>query len=335
LLLIDEASQVQPVDALGAVARARQIVVVGDSKQLPPTRFFSRMLDEDAAQNDEEADLSAGDVESILGLCCAQNVPQRMLSWHYRSRHHSLIAVSNHEFYDNRLHVIPSPGQPDIGQGLVFHFVEQGLFDRGGSATNRVEARCVAEAVMAHAHRRRKSPASSVFRLAARCDSDELELLRRSDPSAEQFSLLRLRAFLREELEYIQGDERDVILISVGHGKDAAGYMAMNFGPLSNDGGERRLNVLITRARDCCRVFLPSGMISTTAPARCTLPRRLNTLNGLRQWNRSWQEYDSEFERQVAKALASHGYRTDPQVGVADSSLTWRLSIHRNPAATY
>ena len=153
LLLIDEASQVQPVDALGAVARARQIVVVGDSKQLPPTRFFSRMLGEEAGDDVEETDLNAGDMESILGLCCAQNVPQRMLSWHYRSRHHSLIAVSNHEFYDNRLHVIPSPGEPELGQGLVFHFIEGGVFDRGGSATNRIEARCVAEAVMAHARR--------------------------------------------------------------------------------------------------------------------------------------------------------------------------------------
>jgi len=327
LLLIDEASQVQPVDALGAVARARQIVVVGDSKQLPPTRFFSRMLDEDAAQNDEEAELSAGDVESILGLCCAQNVPQRMLSWHYRSRHHSLIAVSNHEFYDNRLHVIPSPGQPDIGQGLVFHFVEQGLFDRGGSATNRVEARCVAEAVMAHAQRRPdKSLGVGAFSVSQRdAILDELELLRRSNPSAEQFFVTAApEPFFVKNLENIQGDERDVILISVGYGKDAAGYMAMNFGPLSNDGGERRLNVLITRARDCCRVFssIRADDIDLNR-ARARGAQALKTFlkyaeSGLLDTGTSHsKEYDSEFERQVAKALTSQGYRTDPQVGVA------------------
>jgi len=143
LLLIDEASQVQPVDALGALARAKQIAVVGDSKQLPPTRFFSRMSGEDAQSDDETPDVQASDMESILGLCCGQGVPQRMLRWHYRSRHHSLIAVSNHEFYDDRLYVVPSPGNPVPGQGLIFHYVKDAAFDRGGSATNRLEARAL------------------------------------------------------------------------------------------------------------------------------------------------------------------------------------------------
>lgn len=102
LLLIDKASQVPPVDALGAIARAKRIVVVGDSEQLPPTRFFSRMAGEDGSDDAKPDELQAGDMESILGLCCAQNMPQRMLRWHYRSRHHSLIAVSNHEFYEDR-----------------------------------------------------------------------------------------------------------------------------------------------------------------------------------------------------------------------------------------
>jgi superfamily I DNA and/or RNA helicase len=258
ILVIDEASQVQPVDALGAAARAKQIVVVGDSKQLPPSRFFSRMLGDEDSEETEATEVVAGDMESILGLCCAQSVPQRMLRWHYRSRHHSLIAVSNREFYDNRLFVFPSPGKPAHNQGLSFCYVENGVFDRGGSATNRIEAQAIAEAVMDHAeHRPTQTLGVGCFSMAQRdAILDELELLRRNRPAQEHFfASSQGEAFFVKNLENIQGDERDVILISVGYAKDESGYMAMNFGPLSSDGGERRLNVLITRARDCCRVF--------------------------------------------------------------------------------
>lgn len=327
LLLIDEASQVEPVDALGAVARAKQIVVVGDSKQLPPTRFFSRMLGEDAPEDADESELQAGDMESILGLCCAQNVPQRMLSWHYRSRHHSLIAVSNHEFYDDKLFVIPSPGDPAPGQGLMFHYVEDGIFDRGKSATNRIEAKSVAEAVMDHALRfPNKTLGVGAFSVAQRdAILDELELLRRADPSLEHFFVTSsAEPFFVKNLENIQGDERDVILISVGYAKDANGYMGMNFGPLSSDGGERRLNVLITRARDCCCVYssIRADDIDLNR-ARARGAQALKTFlkyaeSGLLDTGTEHGEgYDSEFERQVAKAVASQGYETRPQVGVA------------------
>jgi very-short-patch-repair endonuclease/DNA polymerase III delta prime subunit len=327
LLLIDEASQVQPVDALGAVARARQIVVVGDSKQLPPTRFFSRMLGEDQIDDAEESDLHAGDMESILGLCCAQNVPQRMLSWHYRSRHHSLIAVSNHEFYDNKLYVIPSPGKPAPGQGLIFHCVENGVFDRGGSSTNRVEAKCVAEAVMDHARRfPEKTLGVGAFSVVQRdAILDELELLRRADPSLEHFFMTSTtEPFFVKNLENIQGDERDVILISVGYGKDSSGYMAMGFGPLSSEGGERRLNVLITRARDCCCVYSSIRAVDIDLNrARGRGPQALKSFlkyaeSGLLDTGTATgEDHDSEFERQVAKAVLAQGYETHPQVGVA------------------
>ena len=165
LLLIDEASQISPVDALGAMARAGQVVVVGDDKQLPPTRFFSKMLDEDESAGEGADDFRAGDLESILGLCLAQGMPQRMLRWHYRSRHHSLIAVSNREFYESRLYVVPSPTTVTAAHGLHFRPVEGGVFDRGGTATNRVEARAVAKAVVEHARRfPKQSSASAPFR---------------------------------------------------------------------------------------------------------------------------------------------------------------------------
>ena len=187
LLLIDEASQINPVDALGAMARCRQVVVVGDDKQLPPTRFFDKVLaDEDGIADDS---LSTSDIESILGLCSARGMPQRMLRWHYRSHHHSLIAVSNREFYNNRLYVIPSASEVSEDQGLRFRHVPEGVFDRGGSATNRIEAAAVARAAMEHA---RTSPDKSLgvgaFSVSQRdAIIDELERLRRQDVSCEAF----------------------------------------------------------------------------------------------------------------------------------------------------
>ena len=167
-----------------------------------------------------------------------------MLRWHYRSRHDSLIAVSNREFYDDRLFVVPSPNTVSEEQGLRFRFVPNGVFDRGGSATNRIEARMVARAVMKHA---RTTPDLSLgvgaFSVAQRdAILDELELLRREGNGAEDFFATgRIEPFFVKNLENIQGDERDVILISVGYAKDSTGFLAMNFGPLS-DRKSTRLN---------------------------------------------------------------------------------------------
>ena len=327
LLLIDEASQVQPVDALGALARAGQIAVVGDSKQLPPTRFFTRMYGEEAADDEETPEVQAGDMESVLGLCCGQGVPQRMLRWHYRSRHHSLIAVSNHEFYDDKLYVVPSPGAPIDGQGLVFHFIEGAVFDRGGSATNRREAKAVAEAVMAHAREHAgKSLGVGAFSVAQRdAVLDELELLRRSDPAHEHFfATAGPEPFFVKNLENIQGDERDVIFVSVGYGKNESGYMAMNFGPLSNDGGERRLNVLDHPARQCCAVF-SSIRADDIDPARRRPAAQGPSKTFLKYAETglldtglaAGRDHDSEFERQVARAVEGRGFHVVPQVGVA------------------
>ena len=124
--MIDEASQVQPVDALGAIARSKQIVVVGDQRQLPPTNFFGRMSGDDG--DDDGDGVNAGDLESILGLCEAQGLPSRMLRWHYRSRHESLIAVSNRQFYDDRLFIVPSPIISGGPLGLKLRYVPDGCY---------------------------------------------------------------------------------------------------------------------------------------------------------------------------------------------------------------
>jgi very-short-patch-repair endonuclease len=327
LLLIDEASQVRPVDALGAVARSRQVVVVGDDKQLPPTRFFSRVLDD---QDDDEAsdvETRAGDLESILGLCTSRGMHQRMLRWHYRSRHHSLIAVSNREFYDNRLYVVPSSDRASANDGLRFHHIANGVFDRGGTRTNRTEARAVAEAVLGHA---RKSPEMSLgvgaFSVAQRdAILDELEFLRRESDTLEPFFATgKPDPFFVKNLENIQGDERDVIFISVGYGRDSSGFMSMGFGPLSVEGGERRLNVLISRARLRCEVFssitdddIDLGRAQSRGAMALKTFLRYARLGSMDIGIPSQPEFDSEFEAEVAAALCKLGYQVDPQVGVA------------------
>ncbi len=326
LLLIDEASQVRPVDALGAIARSSQIVVVGDDRQLPPTRFFNKLMG-DTEDNDDTEDLRTADLESILGLCAAQNMPRRLLRWHYRSRHPSLIAVSNREFYDDKLLVPPSPACDGSNSGLKFRFVREGQFDRGGAAINLREAQRVADAVAEHAARCQDSSLGvGAFSVSQRdAILEELELRRRHDPALEAFCAADSdEPFFVKNLENIQGDERDVIFISVGYAKDAAGRMSMHFGPLSNEGGERRLNVLITRARERCEVFS-----SVTAAdidlnrARARGAGALKTFLAYAEtgdWTETPPADDPEHGpllAEVADALADRGFRALPQAGAA------------------
>jgi very-short-patch-repair endonuclease len=327
LLLVDEASQVSPVDALGAMARARQVVVVGDSKQLPPTRFFSKMIDDDDALDDEAGTFNAANLDSILGLCVSRGLPERMLRWHYRSRHHSLIAVSNREFYGGHLYVVPSPTAMTAANGLHFRFVKDGVFDRGATRTNRVEAGEIARAVIDHARNSpRKSLGVGAFSVSQRdAIRDELELLLRQETGLDEFFAAGgPEPFFVKNLENIQGDERDVIFISVGYARDATGYMAMNFGPLSVDGGERRLNVLITRARERCEVFSSitaddidlQGARSRGASAFKTFLRFAAT-GILDDPHADGRDPDSEFERQVAEALEGLGHAVHRRVGTS------------------
>jgi very-short-patch-repair endonuclease len=323
LVVFDEASQVRPVEAFGAVLRGDQIVVVGDSRQLPPTSFFDALIQEDEPVDDEE--LVTSDIESVLGLMLGQGAPQRMLRWHYRSRHESLITVSNEEFYDKQLVVFPSPEPRRRGLGLVFHHLPNTVYDRGKSRTNRQEAEIVAKAVMLHA----KSSPHLTLGVAAfslqQADAvlDCLERMRRDDPSAEAFFAAHPdEPFFVKNLESVQGDERDVIYISIGYGKNAEGYAAMGFGALNTQGGERRLNVLITRARQCCEVFtnLTHGDIDLSrTPSRGVAA--LKTFLKYAQVgitdipHATTDEEDSPFEGEVASALRRAGHEIATQVG--------------------
>ncbi len=325
LLVIDEASQVEPVDALGAIARCNQIVVVGDQKQLPPTRFFARALD--GGGGDEENGSAMADLESVLGLCAAKGLPSTMLRWHYRSRHQSLIAVSNRQFYDNRLFIVPSPVTGAAGRGLLFRHLPEGVYDRGGARDNKIEARAVAEAVIAHARAHPdKSLGVGTFSIPQRrAILDMLELLRRQNPDVEPFfAQAGAEPFFVKNLENIQGDERDVILISVGYGRDRDGYLAMSFGPLNAEGGERRLNVLITRARERLEVF--SGLRADDIDLERARSAGVAAFRLFLQYAergvldvalQSGRDVESPFEQQVMAMLQREGWEVHAQVGIA------------------
>ncbi|MCF7750039.1 DUF3320 domain-containing protein [Bacillus subtilis subsp. subtilis] len=327
LLVIDEASQVEPVDALGAIARCRQIVVVGDDKQLPPTAFFARLAGGDDADLDHDG-AQAKDLESVLSLCAAKGLSQRMLQWHYRSRHESLIAVSNKEFYEGKLFIVPSPDRQRTRSGLRFHFLPHGRFDRGNSYKNAVEAAAIAQAVIEHA---RHSPeltlgvgAMSVRQRQA--ISDELELARRQHPELEHYIARHPHEpFFVKNLENIQGDERDVIFISIGYGRAKNDdKLYQNFGPLNADGGHRRLNVLITRARQRCDVFssITADDIRVDERSRLGVAALKTFLKYAEHGDLGVPQptgrgAESPFEEAVQDALVQRGLQVDSQVGVA------------------
>lgn len=329
LLVMDEASQIQPVDALGAVARAKQVVVVGDPKQLPPTAFFSKMTG-NGAEDDEDEGGRVGDIESILGLFTARGLPMRMLRWHYRSRHQSLIAVSNRQFYENKLFIVPSPYTAEAGMGLRFHHIPQGLFDAGATRTNQAEAKIVAQAIIAHAQQYPKlSLGVAAFSAAQRrAIVDQLELLRRTLPPETEafFQAHSSEPFFVKNLENVQGDERDVIFISVGYGRTMpGGRVPMRFGPLGSEGGERRLNVLISRAKQRCEVFSsmtdedidPDFAQSRKGVFAFRLFLHFARTGRMTMAESTGRDHDSVFEEQVAKALQERGYHVHRQVGLA------------------
>lgn len=326
LLVMDEASQIQPVDAIGAIARCQQVVVVGDERQLPPTSFFSRMTEASNDDGDEDS-AQVADIESILGLFVARGLPQRMLRWHYRSRHQSLIAVSNSQFYENKLFIVPSPYTEEAGMGLRFHYVEDGVFESGAGNANPIEAKRVATAVLEHIQQYPElSLGVATFSVSQRkAIQDELEILRRLNPQYEEFFNAHTgEPFFIKNLENIQGDERDVIMISVGYARNKQGYLAMRFGPLGSQGGERRLNVLISRAKRRCEVFasitdedIDIERAKGVGVHAFKLFLHYARTGRLSMSVPSGRPMDSVFEEQVASALQARGYQVHPQVGIA------------------
>ncbi len=260
-VIFDEASQMPTCEAIGAIARGRNVIVVGDPKQLPPTTFFeANAFDEDNADKE--------DLESILDDCLALSMPSKYLQWHYRSKHESLIAFSNMKYYENRLLTFPSPD--DLTSKVSFQYVP-GVYDKGHTRQNRAEAVAVIEEIK----RRLSDPATAKQSIGVvtfntnqqSLIEDLLGDLFDQEPALEQIAESCDEPVFVKNLENVQGDERDVILFSVGYGADKTGKVSMNFGPLNREGGWRRLNVAVSRARYEMKVF------STLTPDQIDLSR--------------------------------------------------------------
>lgn len=260
VVIFDEASQIEPADAIGALARGRQVILVGDEKQLPPTNFFASIIGEDSQDGGSELAMPSMDLESVLSVGQAHLPARTTLRWHYRSRHESLIDFSNGEFYDGSLRVFPSPYRFSPEYGLRLVPVPDGVYHRARGQHNPIEAARVAEAVLRHARERPDvSLGVGAFSVAQqRAIEDQIERLRleANDSRVEAFfDPGREEPFFVKNLETVQGDERDAMILSVGYGPDETGRVINNFGPLNQEGGWRRLNVLVTRARVSCTIY--------------------------------------------------------------------------------
>ena len=337
VVIFDEASQVKPEDALGAFMRGKTAVVMGDTQQLPPTSFFDQMTD---SESGEEV-ATALDMESILHLC-KLSFPVKMLKWHYRSRHESLINISNREFYDNELLVYPSPSHNDPELGLKFHYNPNTAYHRGEGSANPLEAKDVVKEIFKHFEKYgdKKSLGVGTFSVAQKnAILEELEIERKAHPEYEPlFSDKKEERFFVKNLETIQGDERDVILISVGYGYDTEGKMSLNFGPLNQDGGERRLNVLITRAREKCVVF--TNFRAHDIHLTANPPFGVKSLQSFLEYaenlhyNQSIQDDDYEeapFEDAIYNFIAENGYQVDKKVGCAGFRVDLAIIDPDNP----
>lgn len=322
LVIFDEASQVPTCEAVGAIARGKEAIIVGDPNQLPPTSFFMTM------NTDDDDGLDIKDLESILDDCLAIRMPEEHLRWHYRSQHESLISFSNYQYYNNSLHTFPSPD--DLTPAVKIVYVE-GVYDRGKSKQNRAEA----DAIVAEVVKRLLDPELSKRNIGVvtfsqaqqRLIEDLLDEQVRQNPEIECFfnSSVEEPVFVKN-LENVQGDERDVILFSVGYGPDAQGRISYNFGPLNREGGWRRLNVAVSRARQEMMVF--STLRSDQLDLSRTNAKGVADLKAFLEYaERGKQalymqhtatadaEHDTLFEEQVSLALKEKGYKVQAQVG--------------------
>jgi len=326
VVIFDEASQIFPWDAIGAIYRADQIIVVGDSKQMPPSNYFNAELIDDTDDEDENADDTL-DFESILDLCTTA-FNQEKLRWHYRSRTEDLITFSNRYFYDGNLITFPSAIKDNRDTGVDFYYVENGLFDRK-SKNNIEEARTVVDLVFEHfAKNPKRSLGVVAFSISQQETIDGLiqERREKDDKFADFFDTKRQDAFFVKNLETVQGDERDTIIFSVAYARDSTGKFLHNFGPLNRKGGERRLNVAITRAK--YNVKLVTSIKSHDIDLDRTQSLGAKLLkdyldcaeHGMQNVNKELvtdpnAQPDSEFEVEVYDALKDAGYKVDMQVG--------------------
>lgn len=318
LVIFDEASQMPTSEAVGAIARGKNVVVVGDPKQMPPTNFFaSNTFDEDNADKE--------DMENILEDCLALTMPSKYLLWHYRSRHESLIAFSNVKYYGNKLLTFPSPD--DLVTKVGWQHVD-GIYDRGKTRQNRAEAEAVVEEIkkrLSDPETAKKSIGVVTFNTNQQSlIEDLLTDFFSHNPELETVAMGLEEPIFIKNLENVQGDERDVILFSIGYGPDKAGNIALNFGPLNRDGGGRRLNVAVSRARYEMKVFstLKSEQIDlnrTSADGVADLKAFLEYAEKGREFLAATSEKEikktDRLVESIAEALRERGYGVRTNVG--------------------
>ena len=343
LVIFDEASQIAPWDAIGSIARGRQVVIAGDPRQMPPTSFFNRS----AETTDEDVE---EDMESILDECLGAGVPSHSLSWHYRSRHESLIAFSNHRYYDSKL--ITFPAAVTRASAVSWRRIN-GVYAKGLSRTNQAEA----EAMVAEAVQRLTDPQFIADRKTLaiitlnsqqqKLVEDLLDKARQNHPQIERFFSEELsEPVVVKNLESVQGDERDIILLGIGYGptEPGANTMSMNFYPLNRDGGWRRLNVAVTRARQEMMVFTsfdPSMVDLNRTSARAVRDLKhfiefadRGPLALAEAVHGSLGGYDSPFEEAVAQGLMRLGWQVVTQIGVSRFRIDLGI-VHPERAGDY
>lgn len=323
VVIFDEASQVKPSDAINCIYRGNSLVIAGDDKQLPPTSYW-----ESAEEDDNDSESDATDFESILDIS-KRAMPTRSLLWHYRSRHEDLIAFSNKRFYGGSLFTFPSSHEISENLGVSFYKVD-GIYNRGTTRDNPIEAQKVIERIEYHFDNRPgKTLGVVTFSEAQKTRvENELEKLRQRRPDFDRFFSIedadaRLKGFFVKNLESVQGDERDVIIFSIGYGKDENGKWTNNFGPLNKDKGWRRLNVAITRA--LYRVEVVSSITASDINDSPTVKNIKDYLAyaergpGILQIDDSSEDLPTEspFEDAVKAQIENWGYQVKPQVGTA------------------
>lgn len=321
IVIFDEASQMPTCEAVPSLARAKSAIIVGDPKQMPPTTFFTSV-------SQDEDNIETEDLESVLDDCLALGIPEKHLVWHYRSKHESLIAFSNVLYYSNRLCTFPSPDALD--SKVTLRYIEDGVYDRGASKCNKKEADALVNEVIARLKDDRKKNSSiGIVTFSA----PQQVLIERLLNKKIYENHLEERAYEREEplfvknLENVQGDERDVILFSVCYGPDAQGRISLNFGPLNQLGGWRRLNVAVSRAREEMVVF--SSMRYSMIDMTRTCSRGVAGLKAFLEFAEKGRTSISAKNDEiitgkqgigkfVAGELAAYGYDCRVGIGVSD-----------------
>lgn len=334
LVIFDEASQIFPWEAIGSIYRAKQSIIVGDTMQMPPSDYFRSSVDSDFEENLSEVN----DYESILDICTGY-FNQIRLNWHYRSKYEELIAFSNKKFYDGNLLTFPSSNPVGKDEGMEFEFVNSKL----DSVTNQniKEAEQVVNLIYEHFKNfpNRSLGVISLNSKHAELIENILDNRRIKEPSFEEFfSDEKNEPFFLKNLETVQGDERDTIIFSIGYALNENGILKRNFGPLSREGGERRLNVAASRAKINMKVVSSIHDYDLKVEdlkydgARYLRDYLDYAENGTRALDRSinienYDHFDSPFEQEVCYFLRENGFTVDTQIGVSGYKIDMGLRI--------